>query len=70
MMKKRMNNMNLYTCEDCGEEVEKNQLDQDFFEEDTYICKNCSNDLLQAALEAVDPDHNFKSFEDWDEHGR
>lgn len=31
MMKKRMINMKLYTCEDCGEEVEKNQLDQEFF---------------------------------------
>lgn len=53
-----------------GKKLKKINLIKSFFEEDTYICKNCSNDLLEAAREAVDPDHNFKSFEDWDEHGR
>lgn len=34
------------------------------------MCKNYSNDLLQATRDTVNPNHDFKPFEDWDEHGR
>ena len=36
---------------------------------DEYLCKTCSHELLEAGRDAVDPDHNFSSFEDWDENG-
>lgn len=59
--------MKKYTCEECGEEFAKRQLDSESFEEDEYVCKPCSKFLLQAGRDAVDPDHHYSSFQDWDE---
>ena len=62
--------MKKYTCQECGGEFTKRELDSDGFEDGDYYCKNCSNFLAQAGWDAVDPDHNFESYEDWDENGR
>lgn len=64
--------MKKYTCSYCGDEYSKSQMDSESLEigyADKYLCKTCSHELLEAGRDAVDPDHNFSSFEDWDENG-
>lgn len=64
--------MKMYTCSYCGQEFTKSQMDSETLEigdKDQYLCDGCSDELLEAARDAVDPDHNFSSFEDWDENG-
>lgn len=61
--------MKTYTCTECGGDFKKSQLDPEFFADDEYYCKNCTEALAEAGWDAVDPDHNFDSFEDWDENG-
>ncbi len=61
--------METYTCEECGGTFEEYQLDSDSFKEGSYYCHSCSDDLMNAGWDAVDPDHNFESFSDWDERG-
>ncbi|WP_144903415.1 hypothetical protein [Leuconostoc mesenteroides] len=64
--------MKMYTCSYCGQEFTKSQMDSETLAigyEDEYLCKSCSDELLEAGRDAVDPDHNFSSFEDWDENG-
>ena len=62
--------MKKYNCEECGEDFSKNQLDPDAFKAGDYICEKCAYSLRQAAWDAVDPNHNFESYKDWDENGR
>ena len=62
--------MKKYPCGECGEEFSKGQLDSESFAGDSIYCKNCAAFLAQAGWDAVDPDHNFESYEDWDENGR
>lgn len=62
--------MKKYPCGECGEEFSKNQLDAEAFAAGDYYCKSCADFLAQAGWDAVDPDHNFESYEDWDENGR
>lgn len=61
--------MKKYTCQECGGEFSKSQLDPDLLEGGDHYCKNCGNNLAQVGWDAVDPDHNFESFSDWDENG-
>ncbi|MBL1227120.1 hypothetical protein [Enterococcus sp. BWR-S5] len=61
--------MKKYECENCGEKFKKEELCSDSFKEGTYYCRSCSDELMDAGWNAVDPDHNFDSFSDWDEHG-
>lgn len=62
--------MGKYTCQECGEEFSKSQLDKELFLEGEYYCINCAVFLIESARDAVDPDHNFTSYADWDENGR
>ncbi|MEG0782765.1 hypothetical protein, partial [Carnobacterium sp.] len=62
--------MKTYTCEECGDEFKKSKLDAEMFAIGEYYCKSCADNLAQAGWDAVDPDHNFSSYEDWDENGR
>ena len=64
--------MKMYTCNYCGQSFAKKDMDSESLErgmEDEYTCKACFSELSQAAWDAVDPDHNFSSFSDWDANG-
>ncbi|MGX7389255.1 hypothetical protein ACWOF5_13705 [Carnobacterium divergens] len=61
--------MNVYKCEECGEKFKKEQLDPELFNEGEICCKNCTEFLLESGRDFVDPDHNYDSFEDWEENG-
>ncbi|MFS7391312.1 hypothetical protein AB6888_00400 [Carnobacterium maltaromaticum] len=61
--------MKTYPCVECGNDFKKNQLDPDFFKDGEYYCESCADSLAEAGWDSVDPDHNFESFEDWDENG-
>lgn len=50
-------------CEECGVEHYKEDLDEDGY------CESCVDFLSEAGWDAVDPDHNFDSYNDWDENG-
>lgn len=62
--------MKTYTCEECGDEFTRKKLDSELFKEGHFFCKSCSDFLIESARDFVDPNHNFDSYEDWDEHGR
>lgn len=61
--------MKKYTCQEWGGEFSESQLDSEAFADGEFYCKNCSDFLAQAGWDAVDPNHNFESFGDWDENG-
>lgn len=48
-------------CRECW--IETDDVDEDGF------CGSCSRFLTQSGWDAVDPDHNFDSYNDWDENG-
>jgi len=62
--------MRKYTCQECGGDFSKSQLDKEMFSDGEYYCLNCADFLMESAWDAVDPDHNFNSYTDWDENGR
>ncbi|MBO0421261.1 hypothetical protein JZO80_13935 [Vagococcus fluvialis] len=62
--------MKKYLCVECGYKVSKNKIDSENSYDGTYYCKDCTESLSQAGWDAVDPNHNFESFSDWDENGR
>jgi len=59
-----------YICNECGGEFSKNQLDSELLAEGASYCKSCANSLMESAKDAVDPNDNFDSYEDWDKNGR
>ncbi|PLS38353.1 hypothetical protein CYV26_06490 [Carnobacterium maltaromaticum] len=61
--------MKTYQCSECGESFSKKELDSELFKESEYFCISCTREFAEAAWDYVDPDHNFESFEDWDEKG-
>lgn len=61
--------MEKYTCEDCGGSFTKGEMDSDSLKEEEHYCKKCAYFLREAAWDAVDPNRNFQSYEDWDKHG-
>lgn len=62
--------MKKHICNECGGEFSKNQLDLELLEEGETFCKSCANGLMESGRDYVDPNHNFDSYEDWDENGR
>lgn len=50
-------------CKECGIEFYPEDLDEDGY------CESCVDFLSEAGWDAVDPDHNFDSYNDWDENG-
>ena len=61
--------METYTCEECGFEFTEDELDRDSFNSGDYYCKRCADFLMDSGWDAVDPNHEFDSFSDWDERG-
>ncbi|OFI48649.1 hypothetical protein BG261_07060 [Floricoccus tropicus] len=61
--------MKTYTCQECGSEFAKDQLDSDYFADKEYICISCIDFLMECGRDAVYPDHIYDSFSDWDERG-
>lgn len=62
--------MKKYICDECSGEFSKNQLDSELLLENEIFCKDCASSLMEAGRDAVDPNHNFDSYKDWDENGR
>lgn len=62
--------MKKYVCGECGDEFSKKELDADMFEDGDYYCHSCAESLAQAGWDAVDADHDYDSYSDWDERGR
>lgn len=59
-----------YTCTNCGESKPKDEMESySLTDSSEYLCISCGNELAGAGWDAVDPDHNFDSFSDWDERG-
>lgn len=69
-IKESREKMKTYICEECGDNFSKGELNKECFDDDSYFCKGCASSLAQAGWDAVDPDHNFDSYSDWDERGR
>lgn len=61
--------MHKYVCEECGGTFYKEELSPESFAEGEYYCLSCDSFLAESGWDAVDPDHNFDSFNDWDERG-
>ncbi|WP_436667486.1 hypothetical protein [Latilactobacillus sakei] len=61
--------MKLYVCEGCGDKFTKGELDLESFSMGDIYCTTCSDELMQAGMDAVDPNGEFSSFDDWDENG-
>lgn len=64
--------MKMYTCNYCEQQFPKSEMASWSLErgqEDEYTCESCDLELSAAGRDAVDPDHNFSSFEDWDKNG-
>lgn len=59
-----------YTCSECGDTFNKSEMDVESLGVGYDLCQGCAEDLARAGRDAVDPDHNFDSYEDWDEMGR
>lgn len=70
IFERKSNYMKTYECGECGEVFKKSQIDFEASYDDMYYCNSCSEFLAEAGRDAVDPDHNFDSFFDWDENGR
>lgn len=62
--------MKKHICNECGGEFSKKQLDLELLEEGETLCKGCASSLMESGRDFVDPNHNFDSYEDWDENGR
>ncbi|GMA05149.1 hypothetical protein GCM10025878_02200 [Leuconostoc gasicomitatum] len=61
----------LYTCINCGSDYPKSQMEAETLDDqEGYLCTFCADQLAEDGRDAVDPDHNFESYEDWDENGR
>lgn len=59
-----------YTCSECGDTFNKSEMDEESLGVGYDLCQGCAENLARAGRDAVDPDHNFDSYEDWDEMGR
>lgn len=62
--------MKKYSCNECGGEFSKNQLDSELLIDGEFFCKECASNLMEAGRDSVDPNHNFDSYEDWDKNER
>ncbi|WP_430616782.1 hypothetical protein IGJ66_000479 [Enterococcus sp. DIV0176] len=47
--------MEKFTCQECGNEFKKSELDRDFFDDGEYYCQACTLFLLQCGQDAIDP---------------
>ena len=59
----------LYTCEECGGEFTKRELDWDGSDQiaEIYYCKDCSRFLEQCGIDAMDPDgFGYDDYGNWD----
>ena len=53
----------MVACCECGGKYYIEDLDED------GCCDSCASFLADCAWDAVDPDHNFSSFDDCNENG-
>jgi len=60
--------MEIYICQECGEEFSKSQMDPDLLNDGYNYCKGCGDSLAQAGWDAVDPNHNYESYADWEDN--
>lgn len=47
--------MEKFTCQECGNEFTKSELDIEFYSEGEYYCQACSSFLLECEQDAIDP---------------
>ena len=49
-----------YTCNECGGTFSESEIDWEVSEKsyDDYCCYSCSDSLVQAGIDAMDPDGN------------
>ena len=60
----------LYTCEECGGEFTKRELNWDGSDhiDGVYYCKDCFHFLEQCGIDAMDPDgFGYDEYGNWDQ---